>query len=202
MDNVSTFISDPRPYVPQGLEDDRIPSFFTTYTGKWVNPIDLQPEDVCIEDIAHHLSQQNRWTGGTLLPINVAQHSCMVSDIVPPEDAWDGLMHDGPEYLLQDMAKPLKSDPRLGQAYRGAEKRIERVLAPLYGINFNNPRVKRADLVVLVTEARDYHCHARGQWTYYRDVPALPDRMKIWSPKRAEREFLRRFNRLYSPVLD
>jgi len=199
MDTVSTFINDPAPYVPQGLEDKNMPSFFTTYTGKWVNPLDLDPKDVCVEDIAHHLAQQNRWTGATQMPISVAQHSCIVSDIVPPEDAFDGLMHDGAEYLLQDMAKPLKSDPRLGQAYRGAEKRIERVLAPLYGINFSNPRVKRADLVALVTEARDLH-HGHEHWTYYQDVPCLPITIQSWSERKAEREFLKRFHALYDPT--
>ena len=52
--------------------------FITTYMGLKVNPLDLHPSEIWIEDIAHHLAIQNRFVGATVRPINVAQHSVYV----------------------------------------------------------------------------------------------------------------------------
>lgn len=174
----------------------RMPSYVHTRSGKLVDPLDLKPEDVCIEDIAHALGNQCRWTGHTSEFYSVGQHSVLASHIVPEEDAWDALHHDDPEYLLQDMAKPLKNHPRLGQAYRGAEKRIERVIAEVFQVNFPlPPSVKEADVRLLVTEARDL-VHGTEGWTYYQDIKPLDDTITPWSPRRARREFLSRYEQL------
>lgn len=48
------------------LEDGRLaaaPDSIFTFTGGFIRPLDPDPEDICIEDIAHALSMQCRWTG-------------------------------------------------------------------------------------------------------------------------------------------
>ncbi len=133
-----------------------MPSKVHTYTGLWVDPLNLQPDEVRIEDIAHHLSNQCRWTGAVKNFYSVAQHCVLVSRLVPEGDAYDGLMHDSPEYLIQDMAKPLKRHQELGAGYRDAEARLEAVIGPALGVNFPVPEsVHEADLRILVTESRD-----------------------------------------------
>lgn len=172
---------------------ERMPSRIHTFSGRMVDPLDLQPEDVCIEDIAHALSCQCRFSGHLRDFYSVGQHCVLASRIVPPEFALDALLHDAAEAYLQDMAKPLKNHPRLGQAYRGAEQRIEAVIGEVFGVTFPFPGpVKEADIRLLVTEARDL-LHGTDDWAYYRDVEPLPARIVGWSPKRTERTFLARY---------
>jgi len=176
---------------------ERIPSTIHTFTGRMVDPLDLKPEDVCVEDIAHHLSMQCRFSGATRFHYSVAQHSYLASFLVPEDEAFDALMHDAPEYVLQDMARPLKHDIRLGQAYRGAERRIEKVISEVFGVRFPmSPTVHDADTTMLVTEARDI-MHGTSSWKgSYKDHPPADFTIRKWSPEKAERKFLARFHDL------
>jgi len=61
-----------------------------------------------INELAHSLSQINRWTGWAAYPISVAQHSVMVSFLVRPELAMHGLLHDAHECLVGDVNTPVK----------------------------------------------------------------------------------------------
>lgn len=173
-----------------------LPSQIHTRSGIFVDPLNLKVEDIRIEDIAHHLGNQCRFSGATSEFYSVAQHSVLASRIVAPEFAYDALMHDSAEAYLQDMARPLKNDPRFGQTYRGAEARAERVIAEALGVRFPMPpEVKKADEIMLVTEARDL-MHGTKGWSHFTDVEPLPDTIKPWSPSRARREFLKRYERL------
>lgn len=172
-----------------------MPSLIHTYTGRMIDPLDLKPEDVDIRDIAHHLSNQCRFSGAPREFYGVGQHSVLVSRVVPAKDAFDALMHDAAEYVLQDMARPLKLHPTLGQAYRAAERRAQKVILGVFGLGPEPPSVKIADKLVLVTEARDL-MHGVEEWGYYQDTEPLPQRITPWSPRRAEREFLKRFEKL------
>lgn len=170
-----------------------MPSEIHTYSGRWVNPLDLDPEQVAIADIAHALSNQCRFSGHTREFYSVAQHCVLASRIVPDEFAFDALMHDAAEAYLQDMAKPLKNHPSLGQAYRGAERRIEAIIGEVFDVQFPFPaEVKDADITMLVTEARDL-MHGTEEWEHYRDIPPLAEKITPWSPKMSRKRFLRRF---------
>ena len=58
-----------------------------------------------IEDIAFHLSNINRYTGA-VGQYSVAEHCVLVSWLA--QDAYEGLMHDGLEFCLQDLNSPVK----------------------------------------------------------------------------------------------
>src|SRR4051812_2148358 len=94
-----------------------------TYTGKHVNPFDLKPDDICIEDIAHALALCNRFAGHTKRPMSVAQHSVYVSRLCP-NYRLAGLLHDASEAYLGDVTKWVKSTHEF-EAYREAEDRIQ-----------------------------------------------------------------------------
>lgn len=179
-----------------GKKIERIPSYITTFSGLHVDPLDLQPEDVSLLDIAHHLSMQCRWSGATKHHYSVAQHAWHCSFLVPEDQAYDALHHDDAETYLQDMAKPLKNHETLGQAYRGAEQRIERVIREALDVHFPvSAEVKDADLLMLCAEA-DQLVHGRKHWTYYHDLPAADVEIKKWTPEKAERRWLARHNEL------
>jgi 5'-deoxynucleotidase YfbR-like HD superfamily hydrolase len=84
-----------------------------TFTGRQVDPFNLQPEDVNIVDIAHSLSQQNRYGGHTIIPFSVARH-CLRMEITIEETynnsdmRLDALMHDASEAYITDIPKPIK----------------------------------------------------------------------------------------------
>lgn len=170
-----------------------------TYTARLVDPLNLQPEDIDILDIAHALARQCRFSGHTKEFYSVAQHSVICSKIVAKGFEFTALMHDASEAYLQDVARPLKIHPSFGQSYRGAEKRAEKVIAGVFGTEFPMPpEVKDADNIALVTEARDL-MHGTNNWTpFYQAIDPLPTPIQAWTPKRAEREFLARFDKLYS----
>ncbi len=167
-----------------------IPEKITMFSGKHIAPLALRPEDILIEDIAHHLAMQVRWSGAVRYHYSVAQHCVLcVQNISDPAAKFDALMHDSPETYLQDMAKPLKVNPALGRAYRAAEKKVLAVLEPHFNFVAEIPPVKDIDLRMLVTEA-DQLVHGFAHWGYYQDVVPLDITIKKWTPERAEREFL------------
>jgi len=150
------------------------------------------PEDhlFSIYDIAHALSNICRFTGHSTSFYSVAQHSVLVSMIVPPSVALAGLLHDAAEAYMGDVAAPLKA---LLPEYKAIETRVERALLVHFGLNpVLDPIVKYADQRALVTEARDLMVRPivipNVQPTAYRITPL--------SPAEAAMVFIERFNEL------
>jgi 5'-deoxynucleotidase YfbR-like HD superfamily hydrolase len=91
------------------------------YVG-WVNPLDMQPGDIDIRDIANNLARINRYTGATAEPYSVAEHSVKVEArftklaggqyrVIAPRRRLAALLHDAPEAYINDMVNPVKRDP-------------------------------------------------------------------------------------------
>jgi hypothetical protein len=125
----------------------------TTFSGKRVNPMDLSPDDITIEDIAHHLSCINRWCGALKSPISVAQHCVHVSWLLRGTGLeLDGLLHDASEAFLGDMTKWVKRHPSM-EFYRQAESKASAVIAEKFGIAVEMPEaVERADRMMISIE--------------------------------------------------
>jgi hypothetical protein len=154
---------------------------------------------VTIQAIAHALSQLCRYTGHTTEMYSVAQHSVHVSEIVPPEYALQGLMHDAPESLMADLSSPLKYKC---PDYRALEKKIEPKLMAQFDVDYPfDPSIKRADLVMLKTERRDLlppdmpH-EDIGAWNFLDSIPELPQKIIPWPSYLARKIFLARFMQL------
>ena len=115
--------------------------------------LNVDASGLTIDVIAHSLSNLCRFTGHTREFYSVAQHSVYVRYVVPPEDAFAGLMHDAAEALLGDVASPLKA---LLPDYRAIEDRVGATLFAHFGLSPKLPdSVKHADRLVLSIEQRD-----------------------------------------------
>jgi hypothetical protein len=144
-----------------------------------------------LEDIVWSLSHINRFLGHTDEPVSVLQHVCHVHDLAPDDCKAEALYHDSAEALLGDVVSKLKT---LLPEYRDLEMRVEKLIARKFKLRYPWPSaVKRADLIALADEMVSFT--PRQDW---RDLPFPPSGVKLvaWSPKRARREFMKRFNKL------
>lgn len=102
--------------------------------------------------LAHALSHLCRFNGHTRTFYSVAQHSVLVSRLVPPEHALAALLHDGSEAFLGDVASPLKA---LLPDYRALEATMQARVLEAFGLPASLPEcVHVADRMALCIEAR------------------------------------------------
>lgn len=162
-----------------------------TFTGKYVNPLDLKPDDVCIEDIAHHLSLICRFTGASPFHYSVAQHSVAVAGFMfanhgTKEAGLAGLLHDASEAYLNDIASPVKHDPRMS-FYREAEDRAERIIFTKFGLDH---------ALLALTKVEDDKVFFAETRNWWGEDPAYAIHSR--NPQWVEREFLQAYE-YYTP---
>lgn len=151
--------------------------WMTTYTGRRFHPFAPLPEDVCIEDEAHALAAAPRFGGhAKTFFYSVAHHSTLVSLLceamaatstpgmteIGPIEGLAGHHHDGGEFVLLDLPRPIKHDLALA-AYRELEKINLQAVKDAWGIRSvgKSPIVQAADELMLSIELRDlmeYEC--------------------------------------------
>lgn len=160
-------------------------SWMISYTGRRVQIPAPAPGEVCIEDVAVHLSRLPRFAGATQQPWCVAAHSLHCASLAErqgfgPDAQLAALLHDAHEAYCSDIPSPFKEAVR--QAGTGALTRVENtlqyfVLDQLKAVRHYNayrPLVKRWDLISLATERRDLmHPAASAEpWPWLQGVEA------------------------------
>lgn len=126
------------------------PYWIQTYTGRQYWPHSPSPADVDIEDIAHALSNLCRYTGHCARFYSVAEHSILVSKLVPPADALEALLHDATEAYLNDLSTPVK---RGLPEYRELEARNDMAIRMRFQLPHEHAAVvKEADTLAYWTE--------------------------------------------------
>lgn len=178
------------PLAPEGIES----VYVSTYLGNRFYPLQGRIDRVMIEDIAHGLAFQCRFNGQTRAFYSVAQHSLMVSTLVPAHLKLAALLHDAAEAYVGDMVKPLKI---LLPQFEAIEERVAGLIGTAFGVDSGNHRaIKRADLVALATEKRDLMPHSAEAWQSLSGVEPLPERIAPLPPIVAKQAFLAEFRRL------
>lgn len=176
----------PHPYKPDGRTAILLPSGFV---------LDLLAPDATglpIEDIALCLASQPRWGGAARPWYSVAEHSVMVSRLVPAPLAYAALLHDCEEFL-GDWPSPVKV--MLGTGYvKDRIMPVKEALRRRFGFQDDHPAIKHADLVSMATELRDLLPPAWIEWGHL--PPPHPDRIVPVGPERAFSLFLERFEAL------
>jgi 5'-deoxynucleotidase YfbR-like HD superfamily hydrolase len=174
--------------------------FIETRSGGEFWPLEPRRCDVDIEDIAHALSNQCRFSGHTRVHYSVAEHSVRVSRLLKEWGAsvetqlW-GLLHDASEAYLVDLPSPLKLDPRFA-FYKVAERQVMTIICERFELPLRMPdAVVEADAVLLSTEVRDLMNPRSGHWS---KLTHAPHRHRIYPMTQnvAMRTFLSLFNAL------
>lgn len=165
-----------------------------TVSGRYFNFIDTAANEVLVGDIAHALSNVCRFAGHTSSFYSVAQHSVLVSQIVPPEDALAALFHDATEAYIGDVSRPLK---QLLPDYKAVEARLHADIFSKLGLPPElPPSVKHADLVLLATEQRDLMPAHDDEWSLIADITPLAPAIRPRGPKLACLIFMERYLQL------
>ena len=166
--------------------------YIRTFTGRKFFPLDPNPADIDIIDIAHALSMQCRYTGHTKEFYSVAQHSTIISFACPDPDALWGLLHDASEAYLSDISSPVKRDPRFS-FYREAEKKLMDVICSRFELPFAMPEIVNIMDRRLLNKEQEVFCHDDHS---YKDVDKMRVRLVSLTPKRAFNDFMNRFEEI------
>lgn len=160
---------------------------------------------VTIEHVADALAKINRYTGHTVVPMNVAHHSLLVSKLVHGGALTRlyALAHDGHEMIIGDIGQPLKLELRrrgCGQVLEDLEAEADELIYKIFGLAWPMPediyrRVKQADMEALAAERRDVMDKSLRPWGKLPDVSHVPTiEPKGWATSRVE--FVTEFRRL------
>lgn len=136
-------------------------TWMLTSTGRTVDLRFIGAEMICIEDIAHHLAQINRFTGACLRPYSVAEHSLLVVQILEdhmgithPSALLAALLHDAHEAYTADLSTPMKQ--AVGAGWHAIELQVQHAVQRNFAISVASQAhadiIKRADLTALSTE--------------------------------------------------
>lgn len=181
--------------------------------GEWIQTISRQkfrfgnslcghekPGPFHIMDIATGLSNICRWNGQVKFHFSVAQHSVLISHMVPKGHRLQALMHDASDAYVGDMSRPLKRDPRM-KGYLEIEDQIMRGLAKRFGFAWpKSHKVDLADQQLLATEAvQVLEGGPVPGWTWdWKPYVRSDIQITPWTQQEAKERFLSRFYALQS----
>jgi hypothetical protein len=170
-----------------------------TFTGKHINPFEITPDDIDIEDIAQSLSKICRFGGHIKHFYTVAQHSVYVSLFCNPENALYALLHDATEAYFGDIIRPLKYREEF-KFYREAEDILFKKVLLKFGLDPYKeiPDVWNIDNGILINEKMALSNTPDIQWDNaynYQPVQGLKI-TEFYSPELAYAKFISRFNEL------
>jgi len=170
-------------------------TWIQTYTGKRFDLIDPKPEQICMADIAHALSRACRFTGHTFAHYSVAEHSVLVSHMVPPSLVCEALLHDAAEAYIGDATSPLKKAMRalsdgMPSAYDEIETGIRHSIFKKFGLqDTHSPLVSEADILALIAEAAFFFPVQSCDWGLPKSSIATVPRIYGHESKKAREMF-------------
>ena len=175
------------------VDEGRKGDWMQTYTGRRFYPADPRAADVDILDIALALGNMTRY-GGHCRFYSVAEHSVLVSHIVPPQFALEGLLHDATEAYVADLIRPMKRCLAKDNEYFKIDALVRLAIAEKFRLQPKEPReVIEADCAILATEKEVLHPRS-DPWDIPFANPGLKIRCLI--PPASQRAFLVRYAEL------
>ena len=177
-----------------------------TFSGNYVDPRNLSPDEIDIRDIAHGLSNLCRFAGQCKVFYSVAEHSFLASWAVWGETkdkglALTALLHDAPEAYIGDLVRCVKNGLT---DYQNMEDRIWEAVVHKFKLPVplvsGNPCghllpevVKIADYRMLVTERRALISDKSAVWDLEERYQPYDMPIKGLTPAKAKELFLDAF---------
>lgn len=181
---------------------------------------DFNSEDILVEDVGNSLSNQPRYCGHTNEFYSIAEHSVILSLVVPDSLKKYALMHDASEAYISDLPHPVKC--KLSD-YTDMEERIMDCVMEKFDLTYPDSGdykyFKKMDRVIVVYEMRElfdltdnelygifggernlYSIYERTQDTsnlekYFQDFEPS-------SPAKSKYLFFNRFEELFNEVVN
>lgn len=142
-----------------------------TYTGRCWYYLNPRSEDICLEDIAHALSNEPRFGGVTEYPWTVCQHLIMayyMTNHLESAERRTIFGHDFPEAYCRDMIRPFRA---ICPDYNEHYQRTEKMVFEQFRFGPMTPELAEIDDRLMITEA---------VLLMRKD---LPDEVKWWNNK-------------------
>lgn len=172
-----------------------------TYTGRQFYPTNPDPNQICIEDIAHALSNICRFSGHCKAFYSVAEHSYVLSSyITDPKLALAGLLHDAAEAYMGDITTPVK---RSIGGWKGYEQTLTKLIYEKFNCAVQDTSVIAwLDLRMLLTERQQLMGQGVCLWGIEEVHHVLPLSCTLMcnSPAVAKSDFLWQFERLTAKI--
>lgn len=151
-------------------------------------------------EIAHALGNIPRYTGHTPQFYSVAEHSLLVASLMHElelGDPMEGLLHDGVEAYLCDLAAPIKAHL---PDYKALDKKLDRALRLQFGLpEQKTDGCTKADWLALAIEARQLIPSKAVGWSFppgiYEAAGELVERYPIVCLQPAEARRVLQFTR-------
>ena len=176
------------------------PGWIVTHTGRRVWPLELQPSDIVIDDIAHALAMKCRWGGFCRSFYSVAQHAVLLAAWLERnggswQDQWDALHHDDSEAYLFDLPDPLKV---VLPEFLEIENRLQGMIGDIFGCSpVMSERVAEADRRIRADEAAALMVRPSGGWgDHGGGLEPLGIKITPWPPDAARAAWFAAYDRL------
>lgn len=179
----------------------RVFGLMATVSGRMFDVLNPNPAEVSLDEIAHGLSQINRFNGHTRFPYSVAQHAelcareCLRRYPGMFEAALAVLHHDSAEAYLGDVIRPIKG--LIGPVYRQLESRVQAAIHRQFEIRIDAATtavIHECDNAVVRTEAHELMIGS-DKWNWGTIQPA-PVRIEEIAPHEAKARFMAMHYRL------
>lgn len=164
--------------------------------GRLVDPLDV-PMDVFddIDNVAHVLSQTNRYNGHTRFPYSVAQHSVLLSKMVPEKLQKAALIHDFSEFIFGDLIWPLKRRPNLAE-FDELEAALQKKIFEHFNVDWSDmEEVSGYDRRICIDEMTQLNY--RINTDYLPKGTSLGVKIDAWLPNLAKIELIARYKELF-----
>jgi hypothetical protein len=185
--------------VNQPVDDPTVEHIIQTASGLYYDYLKPEPDMIRLSDIAHQLAGTCRFSAACDPWYSVAEHSVLVSRLVPEPFKLDALFHDSPEAYLWDVPKPAKA--LYGRTYVELTDLCEIAIGEAFGLDLaklHSREVQEADTTMLNYEGNELLPH----WS--ADKPTLPPGILDWRigllPRQAKQLFLTEAAKLGRPI--
>lgn len=150
-----------------------------------------------IELIARSLANICRYNGHCNRYYSVAEHSVMISHMVPKELALAALLHDASEAYVGDMPTGLKR--AMGISFKSFEHKAALAVSKGYGVpveDLESPVIKGFDKRILGDEAKQLLPPHRFWDKFVTEYEPTGVTIECWPPDVANMKFLERYAEL------